>query len=226
MVAARKKDAKQIFYKVYDLLNTYYGDLEWWPAETPYEVMVGSILTQNTNWKNVEKAIDNLKLENCLSPQAIENIDNNILVELIRPSGYFNIKAQRIKNFNSWYIQHGEFEKLHKVETNKLRKMLLEVNGVGYETADDILLYAFERPVFVIDAYYRRIFSRIGIVNNDAKYESLRLHAQQHIKADSDLYNQYHALLVEHCKGTCKVKPCCEECVLKQNHICFYHSLT
>ncbi|THB73318.1 MAG: endonuclease III domain-containing protein [Gammaproteobacteria bacterium] len=217
-----RSDVSSVFNKVYSSLEEEYGDLDWWPADTPYEVMLGAILTQNTNWKNVEKAIENLKLNGCITPGAINSIQSDELAEYIRPSGYFNIKAKRIKNFNRWYIENGEYNKLISIETDKLRKMLLGVNGVGYETADDILLYAFERPVFVIDSYYRRIFSRIGIIDNQTGYEALRHYAQRHIEQDVSLYNQYHALLVEHCKSTCKVKPNCLGCILRNNGICFF----
>ncbi len=217
-----KNEVKAVFDKVYLLLEAEYGDLKWWPAETPYEVMLGAILTQNTNWKNVERAIDNLKEADCITADAVDAVAIEKLAELIRPSGYFNIKADRIKNFNSWYLVNGQYLQLSKIDTEKLRKMLLSINGVGHETADDILLYAFDRPVFVIDAYYRRVFSRIGIVTKKSSYEHLRLHAQQHIKQDVKLYNQYHALLVEHCKKICKVKPVCHNCVLRKKGICKY----
>ncbi len=222
MVVKERNDAKFVFAKVYELLDQEYGALNWWPAETSYEVMLGAILTQNTNWKNVERAIINLKNADCITPESIDFVALSDLAELIRPSGYFNIKAERIKNFNSWYVNNGQYEQLAKVETDELRKMLLDVKGVGYETADDILLYAFERPVFVIDAYYRRVFSRIGIIDKSISYEALRIHIQEHIDQNVLLYNQYHALLVEHCKNICKVKPVCNNCILLKEGMCSF----
>lgn len=223
----RRKDAKQlIFQQIYEQLNKQYGDLNWWPAQSPYEVMIGAILTQNTNWKNVEKAINNLVDVNCLTSTAISLIPIKDLAELIRPSGYFNIKADRLKSFNSWYVENGEYEKLTIIETATLRDMLLSIKGVGPETADDILLYAFERPVFVVDAYFRRIFSRIGIIEKDTQYEMLRSVAEQNISNDTQIYNQYHALLVEHCKKVCKVKPNCYQCVLADASICSFQKIS
>ena len=213
---------RSIFLKVFELLHNEYGELGWWPADSPYEVMLGAILTQNTNWKNVEQAITNLRKANCLTPEAIDLILTEELATLIRPSGYFNVKADRIKNFNVWYLANGQYSELVKLDTEELRNELLGIKGVGYETADDILLYAFERPVFVIDAYYRRVFSRIGIVDKDSCYEQLRHHIESHIDSDIKLYNQFHALLVEHCKNVCRVKPLCNGCVLKHADICSY----
>ncbi len=200
--------------EVYRLLFAEYGPQNWWPGDTPFEVMVGAVLTQNTNWTNVEKAISNLTKTNNLSPQKILSLEHEQLAELITPSGYFNVKAQRLKSFVSWYIGAGEYQVINSMDTRGLRASLLAVKGVGPETADDMLLYAFDRKVFVIDAYFRRIFSRLGFINGDEKYEQLRLMAEDEVTNDVQIYNEYHALLVEHAKRHCKIKPRCEGCCL------------
>lgn len=201
---------------VYTLLLKEYGTLNWWPAETPFEVMLGAILTQNTAWSNVEKAINNLKNKNLLDAEKLSNTDNSIIAEQIKPSGYYNIKTTRIKNFLHWYQQSGGYQKLLNLPTLDLRKQLLSVNGIGFETADDIMLYAFERRIFVIDAYYRRIFKRLGFIAGDEKYEVLRLQSETDFDGSVQEFNEYHALLVEHAKRHCKVKPLCEGCCLKE----------
>ncbi len=200
--------------KIFDLLLTTYGEQGWWPGETPFEVMIGAILTQNTAWSNVEKAITNLKQAGQLSARAIHESSQEQLADLIRPSGYFNIKAGRIKNLCRLLQQSGGEAALRKKDTKELRQALLAVNGVGPETADDILLYAFERPVFVIDAYTRRIFSRLGVVTGDETYEELRSAFETSLGPEVALYNEFHALIVHHAKETCNTKPHCEQCGL------------
>lgn len=213
---------------VYNHLFKRYGPQHWWPAETPFEVMVGAVLTQNTAWINVEKAIINLKSAGAISPEAVIEAEHDILAEWLRPSGYFNIKAKRLKNYCHWYLGQGGFEPLSRFDDNTLRHAVLSVNGVGPETADDILLYAFERPVFVIDAYTRRLFSRLGLVEHDMGYEALRHHFETGLAKEAGqvaLFNEYHALIVMHAKEHCRVKPVCMGCPLrrvcpypKQNH--------
>ncbi len=202
--------------EVYHRLYQSYGQQHWWPGETPFEVMVGSILTQNTAWLNVEKAIHNLQSANCLTASRIDALAMEELAELIRPCGYFNIKAQRLKNFCAWYLQQGELEGLSSMDSGLLRHTLLGLNGIGPETADDMLLYAFLRPVFVIDAYTRRIFSRLGLIEGDEGYETLRNLFELHLGPDLDLFNEYHALLVMHAKQVCALKPVCEKCSLQE----------
>jgi len=184
--------------------------------------MVGAILTQNTAWTNVEKAIANLVIANLvkhdkLSPEAIIAARRDHLANWLRPSGYFNVKAERLKNFCRWYVEAGGFDALSKLDTGTLRDTLLSVNGVGPETADDILLYAFGRPVFVIDAYTRRLFSRLGLIVGDVAYEDLRLACEDRLSVDAGLYNEFHALIVLHGKTICRVRPRCGDCVLRQN---------
>jgi len=201
---------------IYNRLLKHYGHRHWWPADTPFEVMVGAILTQNTSWTNVERAIDNLKAKGKLSPKAISRSRHDHLARWLKPSGYFNIKAQRLRSFCDWYLVEGGFEALVERETDQLRQQLLAVHGVGPETADDMLLYAFERPVFVIDAYTRRIFSRIGLIEGGEGYELLRHSLESVLGADVGLFNEYHALIVEHAKHHCRPRPRCEACPLAQ----------
>jgi endonuclease-3 related protein len=202
------------FTQVYKKLLKQYGHQHWWPADTPFEVMVGAILTQNTAWSNVERAIANLKSQSCLTPQGILQAPQAELADWLKPSGYFNIKTQRLRNVCQWYVDAGEFVALAEIDTKTLRKQLLSVNGVGPETADDILLYAFSRPVFVIDAYTRRIFSRLQLLDADTGYEDLRQQFETQLAADAVMFNEYHALIVRHAKEACKKRPDCAECCL------------
>ncbi len=213
------------FFSVYQKLLNQYGPQQWWPAETPFEVMVGAILTQNTAWTNVEKSIAQLRAKRKLTPQTIDRLPHQQLAELIRASGYFNVKATRLKNFCHWYLAQNGFDALNALDTESLRHGLLSVNGVGSETADDIMLYAFNRPVFVVDAYTRRIFSRLGLVDDKIGYEALRdkfetefIDIKRKITAEIRVahYNEYHALIVVHGKDFCRTKPRCEVCCLNK----------
>jgi endonuclease-3 related protein len=179
--------------------------------------MVGAILTQNTNWTNVERALDGLRSAGCLSPGGIDQCSDAHLAGYIRPSGYFNVKAKRLKAFCRWFVDEGGLDVLDTLDTVLLRRKLLSVHGIGPETADDILLYAFGRPVFVVDAYTRRIFSRLGQVRDDIGYEPLRSLFEQELPEDAALFNEYHALIVRHGKEVCRPRPLCKECVLSQN---------
>lgn len=202
------------FSQVYQKLLKQYGWQHWWPADSPFEVMVGAILVQNTAWANVERAIANLKSHACLAPKTILNVPTIDLAEWLKPSGYFNIKTQRLRNYCQWYMDAGELLGVSQLDTNTLRKQLLMVNGIGPETADDILLYAFERPVFVIDAYTRRIFSRLALLEDGAGYEVLRKQFEKNLKPDIAMFNEYHALIVCHAKNVCKKRPVCTGCCL------------
>ncbi len=206
--------SRQQLLQLFDLLLDNYGRQGWWPAETPFEVMVGAILTQNTAWSNVEVAISNLKQAGVLSPGAIIDSDPVELAQLLRPSGYFNVKANRLQNFCRFLRASGGEAALREKTTQELRLDLLSVNGIGPETADDILLYAFERPVFVIDAYTRRIFSRLGMCSGEESYEKMRQGFESGLGPDQELFNEYHALIVRHAKETCNTKPHCRECSL------------
>jgi len=200
---------------VFNVLFTAYGPQHWWPGDTPFEVMVGAVLTQNTAWTNVEQAIANLVRHDRLSATGIVATRKDHLANWLRPSGYFNIKAARLKNFCRWYVEAGGYTALSQVDTGVLRAALLSVNGVGPETADDILLYAFDRPVFVVDAYTRRLFSRLGLIAGDEVYDQLRLAVEDKLGPDVELYNEFHALIVRHAKMVCRVRPRCGDCPLR-----------
>ena len=206
------------FLKVHDHLLQIYGPQHWWPARTPFEVMVGAVLTQNTAWRNVEKAIANLHAVGALDAEALLRAPLPRVAQWIRPAGYFNVKATRLRNFCAWYVARGGEDALRSLETTDLRRELLAINGVGPETADDILLYAFQRPVFVVDAYTRRIFRRLRLVEGDEPYDELRAHIEARLRRGRrelvGLYNEYHALIVRHGKDVCKTKPRCELCWL------------
>jgi len=221
---------QNILLTLYNRLYNTYGPQHWWPAESPFEVMVGAVLTQNTAWTNVEKAICNLKQENCLTPAKILSLEENQLAGLIRSSGYFNVKARRLKNLCAWLPDRRGYKNKRRWYTQKLRNSLLQINGIGAETADDILLYAFQRPVFVIDVYTRRLLNRLGLIVGNEKYETLRAYFENTLPADVDLYNEYHALIVRHAKEKCygngKIrdqktnKPiqsdCCRHCLVEK----------
>jgi len=189
------------------------------PADSAFEVMIGAVLTQNTSWGNVEKAISNLKNSDNLALEGILALSDGALAQLIRPSGYFNIKAKRLKNLCLWIAENGGEFKLAKLGTETLRSSLLQINGVGPETADDILLYAFERPVFVIDTYTRRLFANLGLIEGDEPYEELREIFEAELEADVILFNQYHALIVRHAKEKCLKTSDCRHCQVEDNEM-------
>lgn len=204
--------------EIYQLLYDAFGAQHWWPGETPFEIVTGAILTQNTNWTNVEKAIKNLKASENLTPDKLHRIDNSKLAGLIRPAGYFNIKAKRLKNFIDWLFDNyeGEMSNLEPVNTEQLRVELLAIKGVGRETADSILLYALERPVFVVDAYTARIALRHGLIDPGVDYEQLRELFESNLPEDVRLFNEYHALLVRAGKEFCRPKAKCPGCPLEK----------
>lgn len=205
--------------QVYAALLRAYGPQHWWPGDTPFEVMVGAVLTQNTAWSNVEKAINNLKAQHALDPEVITHTDIRTLAGWLKPSGYFNIKARRLKNLCTWYLHQGGLAPLQRLDTSHLRKALLSVNGIGPETADDILLYAFLRPVFVIDAYTRRLFARLGLIGGEEGYEQLRHFFEENLgrtERNVPLFNEYHALIVAHAKQVCRTCPLCSLCCLRR----------
>ena len=197
---------------VYKKLHAIHGPQDWWPGDSAFEIMVGAILTQNTAWTNVEKAITNLKRARALTPRKILATPKATLAGLLKPSGYFNVKAQRLRAYCLWLVQQGGIKQLAKMPTDELRAALLSVHGIGPETADDILLYAFDRPVFVIDAYTRRLFQRLGLIVGKEDYETLRALFESTLEPDVALFNQYHALIVVHAKDTCRKQPRCADC--------------
>lgn len=203
---------------IYQKLYAYFGPQHWWPADSPFEVMVGAILTQNTNWANVEKAIDNLKKNKLLSQDALYRLSPKRLASLIRPAGYYNIKAKRLKEFLAFLfkVYRGSIGKISKVDAVTLRRQLLSVHGVGPETADSILLYSLNKPVFVVDAYTKRILMRHSLLKEDSSYDEIQNLFMQNLKNDVKLFNEYHALLVKLGKDFClKSKPRCKICPLK-----------
>jgi endonuclease-3 related protein len=203
--------------EIYELLYNAFGPQNWWPGETPFEIIAGAVLAQNTNWTNVEKAIANLKSAERLSPRGIRDIDIARLAEIIRPAGYYNLKSRRLKNLVDWLFDdyEGEVENLQSLDTHRLRGELLSVKGVGRETADSILLYALDRPIFVVDAYTARIAIRHGLIESDAGYEQLRELFEWNLPREIKLFNQYHALLVRVGKEFCKPKARCAGCPLE-----------
>ena len=202
---------------IYKKLYTSFGPQHWWPGDTPFEVAVGAILTQNTNWGNVEKAIENLKKNRLLRPSALHELSHNRLAELIRPAGYFNIKAKRLKNFIDLLMREyqGSMNRMKKEDFSSVRKKLLSVNGIGPETADSIILYALEKPVFVIDAYTKRVLSRHNILDHDVSYEAFQEFFHATLKENVGLFNEYHALVVKLAKEYCRTKPVCTGCPLE-----------
>ena len=207
----------KVLETIYASLYTAFGQQHWWPGDTPLEIAVGAILTQNTNWRNVEKAIQNLKRGKMLSAQALHAIDPKSLAALIRPAGYYNIKTRRLKNFIGFLMAdyRGSMKQMAREDLQVIRNKLLSVNGIGQETADSIILYALERPVFVIDAYTKRIFSRHDILNHDLPYEAFQLLFHTGIRNEVQLFNEYHALLVRLAKEFCRTTPCCSGCPLE-----------
>jgi len=199
---------------VYRRLHAAHGPQHWWPGDSVFEIMVGAVLTQNTVWTNVEKAIVNLKAAKALSPAAIAAAPHRRLAAWLKPSGYFNIKAQRLHALCAWLIRKGGAKRIARLPTDVLRAELLQVHGIGPETADDILLYAFNRPVFVIDAYTRRLFQRLGLIQGNENYEALRKLFEAALATDAPLFNEYHALIVAHAKDVCRKRPLCGACKL------------
>ncbi|HCL81819.1 MAG TPA: endonuclease [Nitrospiraceae bacterium] len=235
----------KVLIKIYNTLYSFYGPQYWWPGDTPFEIAVGAILTQNTNWGNVEKAIKNLKKEKVLTAKALHEMPHQKLASLIRPAGYFNIKAKRLKSFIDFLADNynGSMKRMKKEEMGSLRKKLLDVHGIGPETADSILLYAGNHPVFVVDAYTKRIFSRHQVVKADAEYHDIQELFMKNLPHDVNpvrslhnrkqsysigrllptkeasngvkMFNEYHALIVKAGKDFCRTrKPLCSKCPL------------
>lgn len=215
--SAPAKETKELLRRYYSALFTHFGVQRWWPANSRFEVIVGAILTQNTNWGNVERAIRNLKRAALLTPEKMHGTNKENLAQEIRPAGYFNVKAGRLKNFldHLFSSYEGKLTKLLKKEHLELRSELLSINGIGEETADSILLYAAGKPAFVVDAYTKRIFSRHGVVKKDVEYHKLQKLFTDNLEANAALFNEYHALIVMCGKEFCKTKnPLCGQCPL------------
>lgn len=209
---------KKRLMAVYRILVRAYGPQHWWPADTPFEVMVGAVLTQNTAWSNVEKAIANLKRERLLSsPSHMNAVANKVLASLIRPSGYYNIKTKRLRNLLSYINTRyaGSLKKMFSADPAVLRQQLLEINGIGPETADSIMLYAGGKPFFVVDAYTKRIFSRQGLIKGNTDYHTVQGFFMDNLPHNAMFFNEYHALIVRIGKEYCKkTRPLCSGCPL------------
>ncbi|HDZ61547.1 MAG TPA: endonuclease III domain-containing protein [Nitrospirae bacterium] len=214
----KKTNYSRYLKEIYRLLYDEFGPQHWWPGDTPFEVAIGAILTQNTNWGNVEKAINNLKSHKALNATALHRLNSKQIAFLIKPTGYFNVKAKRIGSFLDflWGRYRGSMKKMEAEDMLSLRPKLLDVHGIGPETADSILLYALEKPVFVIDAYTKRVLQRHNIVSEKAIYHEMQEMFHKNLPTDIKLFNEYHALFVKLGKDFCKTKPKCEGCPLEQ----------
>jgi endonuclease-3 related protein len=204
---------------IYDTLFEQYGPQHWWPGDTPFEIAVGAILTQNTNWSNVEKAISNIKRASALTAETLNSLTTEELESLIRPAGYYRIKTKRLKNFLTWLMENGDgqLENLTHHHTYDLREEFLAINGIGPETADSILLYALKRPIFVVDTYTARIAARHGLIEPPFDYHDLQDLFQSNLAQDTQRFNEYHALIVQVGKNFCKPKPKCLMCPLNDH---------
>jgi len=219
--------------KIYNTLLKRYGVQGWWPvlnaktglsvyrggfpddAKVMFEICIGAILTQNVAWKNVEKSLAMLKSAKLLSPRVLHKTENDTIAALIRSSGYYNQKTIKIKSFLDWFKSYNySFRKIGMMETAELRDELLSVRGIGRETADSILLYAMNRDIFVVDAYTRRVFTRLGLIDADSGYDDIQLYFHKNLPVDTALYNEYHALIVVHGKDYCRNTPLCDLCCL------------
>lgn len=209
---------RQRLLKIFDILLETFGERHWWPGETALEVIVGAVLTQNTSWKNVEKAIVSLKSAGLMDVDRLYEVEDTILAQHIRSSGYYNLKTARLKNIiNVIHDEYGSsIEQLRNNGTNKLREKLLGIKGIGEETADSILLYALEKPIFVIDAYTRRFLAGHGLYDGPYRYADMQAFFMDSLPSDTYLFNEYHALIVALCQSHClKRAPRCAECPLK-----------
>jgi len=194
-----------------------FGPAGWWPAQTPFEVCLGAILVQNTAWPNVERALAGLRARGLLEPAALASLPQAELAELLRPAGTFNVKARRVRAWLEFLHQDfgGRVENLAGVPLGELRPRLLQVHGLGPESADAILLYAVGHPVFVVDAYTTRIFARLGLARRQAGYDELQAFITSRLPEDAGLFNDYHAQLVRLAKEHCRVRPRCATCPLE-----------
>jgi len=215
---------RQQLLTIYERLFAAYGPQGWWPGDSPFEVIVGAILTQNTAWSNVERAIANLRAAGALTPAGLLALTAEETARLVRPAGYFNTKARKLRAVVEFLDQEygGDLARLFTLDTATLRETLLSLYGIGPETADSILLYAAGRPVFVVDAYTRRVFSRLGLVSETVTYHDLQALFSDHLPSDVSLFNEYHALIVRHGKVRCTSRqPGCDSCPLSEG--CVYH---
>ena len=212
-----KRKQAIVLRSIYRKLNDHFGDLHWWPGETSFEIIIGAILTQNTAWRNVEIAVRRLKNRRVMHTRSLFLLPDSELASLIRPAGFFRVKAARLKSFLH-FLHHrygGSLKRMFGTETPLLREELLAVKGIGPETADSILLYAGGRPIFVVDAYTRRILSRHGMIASDARYDEIQELFMASLPNEKSLFGQYHALFVETGKTFCRKVPHCTDCPLR-----------
>jgi endonuclease-3 related protein len=205
--------------KIFDMLLKSFGKRNWWPGETELEIIIGAVLTQNTSWKNVEKAIDNLKYYNALDLQTLFKMDREMLALIIKPSGFYNIKSSRLKNIiNVIYNDYSSnILNLKELDMFDARKRLLKINGIGKETADSIILYALNKPIFVIDVYTKRFLKNHRLYKEEGDYDTIQRFFMKNLPNDTYLFNEFHALIVYLCQNFCKKVPLCSKCPLKQD---------
>jgi endonuclease-3 related protein len=203
---------------IYDRLLTHFGPQAWWPGESPFEVIVGAVLVQNTSWKNVERAIANLRDEGVMEPRGLYRLAQEELEELIRPAGYFRVKAKRLRNLLRHLIERydGDLAAMFATDLTTLREELLAINGIGPETADSILLYAGNLPTFVVDNYTHRVLKRHGWIEFEADYHQVKEHFESRLETDAAVYNEFHALFVRVGHEHCSTRPKCEGCPLAE----------
>jgi endonuclease-3 related protein len=216
------KSINERLMEFFNAMLAAFGPQNWWPGDSPLEIMIGAVLTQNTNWKNVERAIDNLRREKMINIEKIVMAQPKLLAELIRPAGYFTVKAKRLKNLMNhiWKNFRGDLDQFFDLPVSTLREELLSISGIGPETADDIILYAANKPTFVVDTYTYRILLRHHLISQDDEYMTIKELFEDNLPADVDLFNEYHALIVAVGKNYCKkTNPTCENCPLN----CFDH---
>ncbi|MFC1978751.1 endonuclease III domain-containing protein [Chloroflexota bacterium] len=218
-----QSSAEAAVLEIYSRLLSAFGSRKWWPSDTREETIIGAVLAQNVSWRNVEKAIANLKHAGMLSLQAVHTAESSLLAELIKPTRFYNQKAEKLKNFTQWLYEDykGSLDSAFSQDLEDVRREMLTINGLGQETVDSILLYAGGKSIFVVDAYTKRIFYRLGLTDIDWSYSKLQTYFMQNIKADVQLYNDYHAQIVRLGNAFCrKSNPNCGECPLRS--ICDY----
>ncbi|MFC1725088.1 endonuclease III domain-containing protein [candidate division KSB1 bacterium] len=209
--------------KIFNILDEKYSSFEWWLDCTPFEIIIGAILVQNTTWRNAETALNNIKYQDLAKPEKLINTYKGSIIELIKPSGFYNLKLKRILNFLSFFQEAYlfSFENMKKQDLPTLRKELLNVNGIGAETADVILLYALDKLTFCIDNYTKRLFSRLGYIRQNIKYGDLKNIFEDHVKNDILIYKQFHKYIDFHSHYVCRKEPDCAVCSL--NNICDFN---
>ncbi len=214
---------KKRLLTIFDTLLAAFGPRHWWPGDSPLEIMVGAVLTQNTAWRNVEKAIANMKAEGILTFEALTGIDEARLAEIIRPAGFYRLKSRRLKGLIAYFHRRygNSLENTAGVPTRTLRAELLDVNGIGPETADSILLYALDRPVFVVDAYTKRLLRNHRLYEGDDGYHDVQAFFTENLPEDTYLFNEFHALIVRLCQEHCRKKPLCDNCPLRNDSLSY-----